>query len=59
MRHYVIELRRVPSIGRTYATIQSRHNTFTAALKARNIYIKQDLKNKEKIHQIRYVIGRI
>lgn len=59
MRHYVIELRKVPSIGRTYATIQSRHNTFTAAVKARNTYIAQDVKNKEKIHQISYAIGRI
>lgn len=59
MRYYVIELRKVPSIGRTYATIQSRHNSFTAALKARNTYTKQDMKNKEQIHQISYVIGRI
>jgi hypothetical protein len=59
MRHYVIELRKVPSIGRAYVTIQSRHNSFSSALKARDRYRKQDEKNKEKTCVITYVIGRI
>lgn len=59
MKHYVIELRRVPALGRTYATIQSSHRLFTSALKARDLYQRQDKRNKEKIHKISYVIGRI
>lgn len=59
MKYYVIELRRVPTLGRTYATIQSSHRLLSAALKARNLYLRQDERNKEKIHKISYVIGWI
>lgn len=59
MRHFVIELRKVKTTRYTYATIQSKHNSFAAAIRARDTYIKQDLKNKESVHCIRYVIGRI
>lgn len=59
MKYYVIELRRVPTLGRTYATIQSSHRLYTSALKARDRYRRQDERNKEKIHKISYVIGWI
>ncbi len=59
MKYYVIELRRVPTLGRTYATIQSSHRLYTSALKARYRYQRQYERNKVKIHKISYVIGWI
>lgn len=62
MRHYVIELRYSPVLGKAYASVQSKHLTFTAALRAMDRYIKEDKRadkyNADK-HRITYVIGRI
>lgn len=59
MKYYVIELRKVPTLRRTYATIQSTHRLSSTARKARSLYVRQDERNKEKVHTISYVIGRI
>lgn len=59
MMYYVVELRKWPMQRKTYATIESKHRTFTKALKLRNKYIRQDAKRKELNGRIKYIIGRL
>lgn len=60
MKHYVIELHKIATLRKTYASIQSSHRTFSGALKARRKYQAQDKRNKDLTgRKISYVIGRI